>query len=1130
MGDVRKSKTQSKKPDNEAPRRRALGATQRTVHTLQERVKELNCLYSIAEVLQNPAASIEIQSSKILKEIVTAYQYPEVTAVRILLVGKELSTPSLKQTKWKQASPIMAGGNQVGTIEVYYLEERPESDEGPFMKEERNLLDAIAYQLGSFIERRQAVEAQQRLAAIVESSHDAIIGKTLDGIITSWNEGAEVNYGYTAAEVIGRPISMLAPLEFADEIEQFLEVVRDGGSIVNHESVRVTKYGRRINVLLTISPIRDASGRIVGASSIAQNITVIKKAEEKAKQAVAEWQTTFDSIADLVSIQSKDFKLVRVNKAYADAVGMKMEDIVGKPCYEVVHNTSSHIVNCPHQQTIETKKTVTQEVFEPRLGAYLEVSTSPIFDNDGEIIGSVHIAKNITERKVAEEELKKDKIRIDLAINASQIGIWELDLIKDASVRNLRHDHIFGYKEMIAEWGAKIFLEHIITADRPSVQSAFDRAMKTNRLYFECRILWPDKSIHWITATGKTVRDSAGKPQEMFGTVTDITERKKAEVALRERIKELDCLYGISAILEVPGISLDEILKRVAMIVPPSWQYSDITEACIVLEEQAFQTAHFRETSWMQASEIIVNGKTVGQIRVCYLEERQASDEGPFMIEERHLLDAIAERLGRIIERVWAEKALQQSEQKYRALFKDSMDAVVISTVDGKLLDFNDSLMSLTGYGGDELLGLNAVKLYANPSDREMFVRGIQKTGTVKEYAVKWVKKDRTEIDVVMTLSARRDAYGNILGYQGIVRDITERRRLEASLQRSEKRFRELADFLPQSIFEIDLEGYFTYANRYGLESTGYTLEDIQKRTPAIELFIPEQRDSVVKDMLNVLSGEKFDEHEYSILRKDGSTYPALVYTNAVMHHGKPVGIRSIVLDITERKKIEQIKTDFVSFISHQLRTPVAGLMAYIDNMLDGIIGDLNSKQVEYLKEMRDVCARGNQLIADLLNVSRLERGVISVDIQPIYLRDKVEIAVREYKTSIKEKGLALDINEVEKGVLVLADGDKLAEVLKNVLHNAYKFTKAGSINIEISSEGNLGIVKVKDTGIGMTEAVMKDLFKKERVFGGAIAAAGGAGLGLYIAKGFMKLQGGDITVESVFGEGSTFIISLPKK
>jgi len=357
-----------------------------------------------------------------------------------------------------------------------------------------------------------------------------------------------------------------------------------------------------------------------------------------------------------------------------------------------------------------------------------------------------------------------------------------------------------------------------------------------------------------------------------------------------------------------------------------------------------------------------------------------------------------------------------------------------------------------------------------------------------------------------------------------------ERKRLEESLRESEKRFRELAALLPQTIFEIDLKGRFTYTNRYGFESTGYTQEDIEKGINITQLFVPEQREKISENIEKVWSGGQLDDHEYTVLRKDGSTYHALMYTNVIMHKDQPVGVRGIVLDITERKKIEQMKTDFVSFISHQLRAPVAGLLSYINNMLDGITGDLNDKQTEYLNEMRDVCIRNSRLIADLLNISRIERGVVSVNIQQVKLGSIVDLAVQEYGKSIKEKGLDLNINEVDEGVSVLADSDKSIEVLKNVIHNALKFTNEGSINIEIMSEGNHGIIKVKDTGMGIPEEVMGDLFKREKILSGAVAVGGGAGLGLYIAKGFMQLQGGDITVESAIGKGSTFIISLPRK
>ena len=134
-------------------------------------------------------------------------------------------------------------------------------------------------------------------------------------------------------------------------------------------------------------------------------ITQRKRAEEKIKRAADEWSTTFDSITDLVFITDKDYKLVRVNKAFADVAKMKPEELIGKPCYEIVHGTKEPVPNCPHKVTIKTKKPVTAEFFEPYLGMHLEVATSPIFNENGEVVASVHLIRDITERKRMEGQL-----------------------------------------------------------------------------------------------------------------------------------------------------------------------------------------------------------------------------------------------------------------------------------------------------------------------------------------------------------------------------------------------------------------------------------------------------------------------------------------------------------------------------------------------------------------------------------------------------------------------------------------------------------------------------------------------------------------------------------------------------
>ena len=210
----------------------------------------------------------------------------------------------------------------------------------------------------------------------------------------------------------------------------------------------------------------------------------------------------------------------------------------------------------------------------------------------------------------------------------------------------------------------------------------------------------------------------------------------------------------------------------------------------------------------------------------------------------------------------------------------------------------------------------------------------------------------------------------------------------------------------------------------------------------------------------------------------------------------------------------------------------MVGIKLGIENMLGGLTGELTAKQKRYLQEMYEICSRNYRLVTDLLNVSRIERGVLSVDIEPVKLREIVDLALRDYQRDIKKKGLALKIEEVDEGIVVLADMDKMVEALSNVINNAVKFTDKGSITIritdEITGKGKYGIVEVRDTGTGMSDKVLDNLFTKEKILSGPPIAGGGVGIGLYIAKNFMEVQKGDVAATSVFGEGSTFVLRVP--
>jgi len=147
-----------------------------------------------------------------------------------------------------------------------------------------------------------------------------------------------------------------------------------------------------------------------------------KQAEEKLRMLAEEWHTTFDSISDLASTHDKDFKITKANKALVHFANMRLEELLGKTCYEVIHGTKEPLPNCPHAKVMKTKRPVTKEFFDTNLGMHLEVSVSPILDKQGDIVSTVHIVKDITKRKQAEEKARQLQQELILASRLATVG------------------------------------------------------------------------------------------------------------------------------------------------------------------------------------------------------------------------------------------------------------------------------------------------------------------------------------------------------------------------------------------------------------------------------------------------------------------------------------------------------------------------------------------------------------------------------------------------------------------------------------------------------------------------------------------------------------------------------------
>ena len=234
--------------------------------------------------------------------------------------------------------------------------------------------------------------------------------------------------------------------------------------------------------------------------------------------------------------------------------------------------------------------------------------------------------------------------------------------------------------------------------------------------------------------------------------------------------------------------------------------------------------------------------------------------------------------------------------------------------------------------------------------------------------------------------------------------------------------------------------------------------------------------------------------------------------------------------DVTQERKVEEMKSDFVSMASHQLKTPSAQIKGFADNMLSGLTGPLNEKQKEYLRDMLSIADRNSKLIDDLLNVSRLERGMVKADIKNVQIKEIIELALSAVKKFAKERDVTLKESYLAEDFYVMADFDKSVEVIRNIVHNAIKFTKTSStVTISAYKDEEDVVVSVKDEGEGISAEEQKTLFLKEKVLGGRVKSSG-AGLGLYLAKQFTELQGGKINFDTEPGKGTTFFIYFKQK
>jgi len=461
--------------------------------------------------------------------------------------------------------PLLQNRRLLGKFMAYY--DAPHD----FAPEQIEVAVTLARQLGFGLERMQAERAAQRLAAIVESSEDAIISKSLDGIILTWNGGAERIFGYTAAEAIGRPVSMLIPDDRQNEEPQILARIRMGERVDHFETIRQHKDGRRIDISLTISPIRDEWGRITGASKIARDITERMVAEAKLRDSAQQLNDLLAAIPAAIYTTDAEGKITYYNEKAVELAGRR--PVLGSDEWCVTwklyrpdgtflpHDQCPMAIALKEGRAIRDAEAVAERPDGTRV-PFIPYPT-PLRDGKGQVVGAINMLVDISERKQAETQ---QRVLLNELNHRVKNNMQMLQSLLANAARNAKHPEA---KQALAESSDRLaamsaaqrVLYGTINATRFDAQEFLNAVCKTAQHAFSDRI-----EVRCRSDIGELPNDSAMPlaliVNELLTNAVKHAMSGRSEGTIRVELEREGEAFVLTVEDEGPGFNLETVVRR----------------------------------------------------------------------------------------------------------------------------------------------------------------------------------------------------------------------------------------------------------------------------------------------------------------------------------------------------------------------------------------------------------------------------------------------------------------------------------------------------------------------------------------------------------------------------------------
>lgn len=481
------------------------------------------------------------------------------------------------------------------------------------------------------------------------------------------------------------------------------------------------------------------------------------------------------------------------------------------------------------------------------------------------------------------------------------------------------------------------------------------------------------------------------------------------------------------------------------------------------------------------------------------------------------------------------------SEERFRMLVEAVQDyAIFMLDTEGHIVSWNAGAQKIKGYRAEEIIGRHFSVFYppevAQAKWPEEELRRAVAVGRYEEEGWR-VRKDGSRFWALVVITAVRDAHGRLVGFAKVTRDLTERRRQEEALRRSEESFRLLVDGVKDyAIYMLDEHGYVRSWNNGAAAIKGYAPSEVLGRH--VSLFYTREDVEAGRpeaELARAVAQGRLEDEGWRV-RKDGSTFWASVAVNPLYDpQGRLRGFAKVTRDMTERRRLEELErssrrmSEFLAMLAHELRNPLAPIRNAVSIM------QLESLDAARLRTCRDIIDRQlshlTHLVDDLLDVGRITTGKIALKKARMDLIDTVMRSVEAARPEFEARRQRLELDLPPGPVEMMGDTTRISQVVQNLLHNAAKFTPdEGRVGLRVRIENLVAVIQVTDTGRGIAPELLDrifDLFVQGHPAG--TTGESGLGIGLTLARSLVEMHGGMITVHSDGpGRGSRFTVRLP--